>query len=104
MSINNPQAIKFCNENIRVAADKLAQAYYFAKVVMDEWSANNLGTLLPIDGGNVEDGAISDGRPVITGNDVTVMTYALNSLISDFEASNKTKLNSILRIAPNPKE
>jgi galactitol-specific phosphotransferase system IIB component len=102
MVITNPQAVKYCNENIRVAADKLSQAYYFAKATVDEWTAHNMGALIPVSSEEVEDGANVDGRPIITGNDVTVMLYALQDMITDYEASNKAKLNSILKIAPNP--
>lgn len=57
MAIDNPEAVRFCNEKVRVAADRLAQAYYHARQVRDEWYANNMGTLLPVDGGEVLDGA-----------------------------------------------
>ena len=101
-NIDNPQAVKFCNKNIRVAADKLAHAYYFAKATVDEWAANNMGEKIPVSNDIIDDGSTTDGRPVITGNDVTGMIYTLQDLIVEFEESNKTKLNSILKIAPNP--
>lgn len=101
-NIDNPQAVKFCNKNIRVAADKIAHAYYFAKTTVDEWVANNMGEKIPVSNDVIDDGSTTDGRPVITGNDVTGMIYALQDLIVEFEESNKTKLNSILKIAPNP--
>ena len=41
MAITNPQAVKFSNEKIRLVADKLAQAYNFAKDTLNEWYANN---------------------------------------------------------------
>ena len=102
-NIDNPQAVKFCNENIRIAADKIAHVYYFAKATVDEWVANNMGEKIPVSNDIIDDGSITDGRPVITGNDVTVMMYALQNLVADFEASDKSKLNSILKISPNPR-
>lgn len=102
-NIDDPQAVKFCNKNIRIAADKIAHVYYFAKTIVDEWTANNMGEKIPVSNDIIDDGSTTDGRPVITGNDVTCMIYVLQDLIVDFEESNKTKLNSVLKIAPNPR-
>jgi hypothetical protein len=101
MSITNATAIRFCNEKARVAADKLAQAYYFGKEVLDEWYAQNLGTIIPVNGGIVEDGAAIDGRSVITGNDVTNVINRISELVTDYEASGKAKLNTINIVAVN---
>lgn len=102
-NIDNPQAVKFCNENIRIASDKIAQVYYFAKATVDEWVANNMGEKIPVSDDIIDDGSTTDGRPVITGNDATGMIYILQDMIAEFEELNKTKLNSILKIAPNPR-
>lgn len=102
MAINNPQSVKYCNEKIRTVADQLAQVYYSAKAVVDEWNAQNMGAIITIDGGNIIDGSLTDGRPIITGNDVQLLIINLNGLISEYEASDKSKLNSVLKIAPNP--
>ena len=99
MAIDNPEAVKFCNEKIRVAANKLATAYYFAKQVMDEWYANDMGSLIPVDGGNVIDGSATDGRHVITGNDATNLITRCSDLVTDMEANAKAKLNTILGVA-----
>jgi hypothetical protein len=102
MAVTNPQAITFCNQKIRPAADKLARAYNFARMVMDEWSALNMGTLIPTGGGEVEDGAAADGRPVINADQVVLLTYRLNELIADYEADTNLKLNTVLQVAVNP--
>ena len=52
MAITNPQVVKFCNEKIRLVADKLAQAYNFAKDTLNEWYAHDMGTKFPVDGNN----------------------------------------------------
>jgi hypothetical protein len=99
MAITNPEAIRFCNERVRVAASHLAQVYFLAKAVSAEWTANNMGALIPVDGGDVEDGSASDGRHVITGNDATGVILRLNELIADYEAAGGAKLNTILAVA-----
>lgn len=101
MSIDNAEAVKFCNEKVRVAADKLAQAYYFAKQVNDEWYANNMGALIPVDGGDVVDGSATDGRHVITGNGATNVIVRCGELIADMEAGGSAKLNTVLAVAVN---
>lgn len=102
-NIDNPQAVKFCNENIRVAADKLAQTYYFAKSVRNEWHARNMGATIPVSSDEIIDGSAVDGRPVITANDINVLMQSIESFVNKFEANNNAELNAILKIAPNPK-
>lgn len=102
MAITNPQAITFCNEKIRTAADKLAKAYNFANMVMDEWNALNMGSIITTGAGEVEDGASADGRPVITADNVLALTYRLSDMVTDYEADSNLKLNSILQVSVNP--
>jgi len=99
--ITNPEAVRFCNERVRVAADKLATAYLFAKAVSAEWYANNLGELLPVSADPVIDGSAADGRHPITGNDVSNLITRLSELVADYEANDNAKLNTILGIAVN---
>lgn len=101
MAIDNPEAVKFCNERVRIAADKLAQTYYLARAVLDEWYANNMGALIPVEGGDVLDGSATDGRHVITGNDATNLITRCSEICTDFEANNNAKLNTILAVAVN---
>ena len=97
----NPQAIKFANEDIRIAADKIAQAYYFAKKLRNFWFANNMGAVFP-SAEVVDDGASVDGRPVIDGNKVLLMVTRCEELINDLEANGNAKLNTVLSVAVNP--
>ena len=71
MAITDPAAVKWSNEKVRVAADKLADAYNFAVQVQSEWNSGMSGDF-PNDSQVVEDGAHSgaanpDGRTEITG-------------------------------------
>lgn len=38
MAITDPAAIKYCNEQIRPGADRLARCYYRAKKINDKWT------------------------------------------------------------------
>ena len=101
--ITNAEAIRFSNEKARVAADKLAQCYYFAKLVKQEWDANSLNTIITnsVDD-EVVDGAQTDGRHIISGADVTNIVTRCSEFITDMEDSGNAKLNTILGVAVNP--
>ena len=102
MAITNPQAVKFCNEQARTKADLYAQAYYAFKALVDTWSAQNIGAVIPNTADVVEDGSISDGRTQITGAMVNGLIANCTAFIADLEASGKLKLNGLLKIAVNP--
>lgn len=65
--IVSPQAIKFSNERIRVAADLIAQLDNLAASILNEWTALGSTALIPNTADNIIDGAAGDGRPIITG-------------------------------------
>ncbi len=100
--ISDPQAVRFCNEKVRVAADKLAQAYNCANQVLDEWTARGGVALVPNSADAVLDGSATDGRPPITGADTNNIIKRLSELIADYDALSAAKLNTILGVAVNP--
>ena len=101
--ITNPEAVRFCNEKVRVAADRLAQAYYFAKHVQQEWFANSMSSLIPNSGDDdVIDGSATDGRHPITGADATNIITRCGEIVTDMEANSSAKLNTILNVSVNP--
>jgi hypothetical protein len=93
--------IKFVNEKIRPAADRLAQSYSFAKTVTAEWTARGGTTAIPNDATVVADGAATDGRPVIINSDVSSIINRLSEFITDYEAASSAKLNTVLKVAVN---
>lgn len=102
MAVTDVEAVKFANERVRVAADKLAQAYYFAKLVRDEWFANDMASLFPGGGGIVVDGSASDGRHPVTAEQVTNLITRCDELLTDYQATSNAKLNTILQVSVNP--
>ena len=101
--ITNPEAVAFVNQKIRVASDKLAQMYYLAKSVSQEWTATGLGTIIAYDNADfVVDGAATDGRHPATGVNVNNLMNRLSELVADMEASGGAKLNTILALSTNP--
>ena len=100
--IDNPQAVRFANEKVRVIADRLAQAYYACKAVNDEWYANNLGEVFPTGEGPVVDGSATDGRHPIMADNVLLLITRCGELVTDYEANGNAKLNTVLSVAVNP--
>jgi hypothetical protein len=100
--ITNPEAVRFCNERVRVAANKLNAAYKFAKEVQAEWFANDLATIIAYNNGDlVVDGSATDGRHPISGIDVNNLITRLSELTTDYDANSSAKLNTILAVATN---
>lgn len=103
--ITNPQAVRFCNERVRRAADRFAQLYYRCCVLRDEWTAQGMASLIPNDAGSeVIDGSQTDGRPIITGADVHNMKDRVLDLLNLLDADGGAKLAEILRVAVQTEE
>lgn len=100
--ITNPQAVRFCNERVRQAADRFGQLYNWCRAVRDEWTAQDIASLIPNTTDLVVDGSATDGRPPITGADVHTIKDRVLELITLLEADSNAKLNEILRVAVNP--
>ena len=102
--ITNASAVRFCNEKVRASANDLAQLYYLAKSVSQEWTANpELAALIAYNNADlVVDGSAEDGRHPISGVDANNVITRLNEFIADMEASGGAKLNTVLAVAVNP--
>jgi hypothetical protein len=104
MPITDPNAIRFANERIRVAADLLAQVDNLAGAIINEWNAQNLGNVFTNDSTVVDDGAETDGRPVITGAKVTNIVTRLTELrgSSGLAMGAPGVRDTVLQVAVNP--
>ena len=99
--IETPQAVKFCNEKVRPFADRIAQLKQEAKQLQDEWFALGGSDLVPNTTDTIADGAITDGRTIITGADVNNVINRAIEIVTDLEADGNAKLNTILKVAVN---
>jgi hypothetical protein len=100
--ITDPQAVRFCNERVRQAADRFGQLYNWCCSVRDEWTAQDIAFLIPNDSSMIVDGSQTDGRPLIFGDSVHTIKDRVVELIALMEASDNEKLNQILSVAVNP--
>jgi hypothetical protein len=97
--ITEKRAVVFCNEKIRPIADRYAQIYWLAKIVLTEWNAANLSAIIPSTADVVDDGAAIDGRNRITGAMVNGMISNLQLLVNDLEANTQVKLRGLTQVA-----
>lgn len=102
-NITDPTAVRFCNEQVRPAADRLVQLYWWLKAVKQEYIATPaLASSIPNDAtATVVDGSATDGRTTITGADVQATLADLNSLITSLEATSSAMLNRFYKVAVN---
>ena len=103
MAIDNPQAVRFSNEQLRPLADALVSAYWTAKAVVANYYASpELGTAYT-DGiaETISDGSATDGRQPVTGNDALGMVTQASGWISTCEANGGAVLNVLLGYAVN---
>ncbi len=107
MAIENNEAIIFSDEKLRPLADDLAQLYNKARAALDEWNARGMGSIIvnaeaPLgDSAYGTDGTDGDGRPVVTGAELTNVVTRLGEFVADMEAGGNAKLNTVLAVAVN---
>lgn len=100
-AITDPNAIRFANTRVRPLADRIAQLYNLIVADANEFTALGVGALFPNDTSPVSDGAVTDGRPQITGADVNNIFTIASTIKTSLEASSKTTLNQVLKVAVN---
>ncbi len=97
--ITNPEAIRFTNEWARPKADVLAQNYYAAKRLVNEWNSKSISSIIPNNTNEIIDGARVDGRHAVTGADITAIVTRCQEVIADYEATANAKLNTVQKVA-----
>lgn len=102
MAITNPTAVTYSNEKLRVTANKLAQAFNFINAAINEWDALDMGSIITDYSTNImEDDADTDGRPVVSGQDLNDLKDLMDEFRNNFTANTNAKLNMVLKVAVN---
>lgn len=111
MAITDNRAISFSNDFIRPDCDHNMQGYYRDKALVNRWNSQGLSSIIPNDAGETlhddaygTDGTDGDGRPVITGADITNVVTRAQERITDLEAGSNAKLNTLEKPSVNPTE
>lgn len=97
----NAEAIAFSNQKARLMADAMAQSYFSAKVIVDQWNADSLSSIILNTTDLIVDGSATDGRNPATGAEVTNIITRAQEIITDYEANGNAKLNTVLAMAVN---
>ena len=100
-AINNPVAVRHCNEKGRVFADALLTVYDTAKKYKTDWDANSIGTLIPNTADLVEDGSATDGRYPCTGAKFNALYTLSGTIITFFETGTPSRIDQIRQVAVN---
>lgn len=84
MPNTNLQVIKFTNERLRPMMDRLYSAWMQAVEVNQDYVSGGIGALITAAGSTetIADGSATDGRNVITGDDVLNAITAMNAYVS----------------------
>lgn len=99
MAITDPVAIRFSNEKLRVAADKLAQLDNLAASILAEWTALGGTSLIPNTSDVLQDGAAPNGVDSTGGDGRTVVTGAkLNNIVNRLSELRSTSATTGLAI------
>ena len=103
MAITDPRAIRFSDDYIRTISDRAVQYYYSAKSLVNKWYAESMDTLIPNEIDNIlEDSAYNgDGRPIVSGAELTNIITRAQEYINDMEANSNAKLNTLLTVSVN---
>ena len=96
-NVTNQQAIKFCDEHIRLAANLAFIGDGAMNQLLEEWNDEQVGALIPDDpsalimdsaSGGPQGNQPIDGRPPITGRDVWNMIRAAQRFVTNIGATN----------------
>ncbi len=96
------EIVKLINEGVRPLANEFAALYYSARVLQDRLELpDNIGDLVNSLSGKepIDDGAVSDGRPIATPENIKLFLGAINNFLLSMEDNNKTNLHAVLALS-----
>jgi hypothetical protein len=96
--ITNPQVVAFANNRVRPIADKLIRARRDLQAVVEEYTDQNVGSLIDAagDGNLIADGSATDGRPRLAGGDIYNLITLLQDLDTFFNAGRVTVIDKAM--------
>lgn len=103
--ITNPQAVRFSNERLHVACDRIISGIRTLRELNAEWSGQNLaplfaGTQELLDA-TVADGSATDGRTPLTGYDVNLAASAAQALLTWADGDGAASVAALTKPAVN---
>lgn len=95
-----PQQV-FVMGKVRPASDLFGQLYWRCKALQNDYSAQNWAALFPNDATTLDDGSVSDGRPVLADADMVAFFAVISSYITYMEATGNANLKLVAKVGPN---
>ena len=82
--ITDPQVLTFANQRVRVIADRIVSLQYLLQSYQADYSAQGIANKIIAAGtaNNIADGAVTDGRTIITGTSVINQKAAVDALVT----------------------
>lgn len=96
------EVVRFINEGVRPAANDFAGMYYTMRALKDRLDLpEGVGNVINVLTGKepIDDGAVTDGRPVATPENVKSFIQTLTTFLETMEADNKAQLHAILALS-----
>ena len=102
MPNSNPQAVLFANQKIRPLVDQAISLYLGIQLFQQEWTQQNIATVIPNDSNLIADGSAQDGRPPMTDAQAQIVQADLQTILNVFTANSSLILNQLLAVAVQP--
>lgn len=102
--IVDPQVIAFCNNRVRPTADAIGKLYNTIVAIANEYTALGMATKIPNTADRIMDNATvppGDGRPPVTGADITALINIASGIKTSLEASSNANRTAVLKVAVN---
>lgn len=96
-----PQQAAVMNQKVRPAADRMGKTYNYFKALQAEYTAQGWAAMFGSTGNVLDDGSVSDGRPLITDTDITNFFALVGTFITYMEQTSFANRNLVVRIGPN---
>ena len=89
---------------IRPGADRLGKTYNYLKSLQAELQAQGWAAQFDSTATTVDDGSVSDGRPVLTNADVTNFFALVGTFLTYMEQTSNANRNLTMKVGPNTEQ
>lgn len=100
--ITNPQAVRFCNERLRLVADQIQSARRTGEQFLIEVFAFEDATSGNANEDVIIDGSATDGRPSITKQNVLEVKFVAEQLVSTLNQDDRETLVANVAVHGEP--
>lgn len=89
---------------IRAGADRLGKTYNYLKSLQAEAQAQGWSAMFGATATQIDDGSVSDGRPVLTEADITNFIALVGTFLTYMEQTSNANRNLTMKVGPNSEQ